>query len=618
MPHGGGTVSTPATRRRKPGLPRKDISGIGKPKRPKFQRPQAFGPANPRKPQPGPVDRIGGTASVSSAGAGGGFFNPQPGTPGTPQTPPATPLPPQFSPPPLTPTNPAPQAPFPSSQQPGVPSTIDVNVPSSNTNPLAQDRNFDEFGRALDPGALTPTRQGPGQEALRGIDAIFGNSIPAVAPAVTNMTNPAARFDAVSGNAQNALNNVLGGQGTFQSGNNVFQDIGQSTLLNGQPQGPQFTGGPQLQGSGVGDPNFQGPQSGIPGFEDIVGLAGDVNGPAPVARENLREERFNGSELGGDAFRSAFEGNQGIIGGGGLDLGQFNRSQQLIDNDVFGRAARAGANIAGARGFNSSGIVGGHDVFNQLGSAALQRSGARQGALLDATKFDAGQRAEAIGRQTTLGSAASGALTDTQGLNLASGQGINRNLVTERGQDIGQQQFGQGQFGQNLNALSNLAGTVGGVNVDTFRAGADLGLGQGGLRNEADRNRIAGFDADTARGLGAAGLDNERFRNTLSGAADFSRIEQGGQIEEGAQNLDAAALGQKILEGGANSQQYMNELEVRARQGDQDAKAQLFMFTSGQAFTDQQRRRNVTGDIIGGVIGAGGAIGGAFAGRGGG
>jgi hypothetical protein len=523
-------------------------------------------------------------------------------------------------------------------------------------------------------------------------------------PQAEGMPNPADYFNPNAGGAQGQLGNIFGGQGLYQGPqNNPFMQMGQQMMGQMGMQGPQMPNAPNIQGAPTSydptmqfggpqtsqfDPNqvqgpnmpgmtgakgsYGGPQTGGPGFNELVQM-GQQLGPQNIDREQMGQVGLGGSQLSDQAFQSALAANQALATSN-VDSSGLAQSLKDAQAQSFQEAARAGLQAAGGRGFSDTGgAVAGGEMGGRLGAVALQGSAQTQQALMDAQAQQAQQRATGAGQLAGLGGTAAGALQGQQGLQLGQQQGLNQAALQQRGQDINQAQMGGGAEG--VRSMADLLRATSGANIGAFQAGTERGLGQGGLDlqgqqlaqqgalgaygaqtdrmgtqgniwNQGQQAQNQAYGLGTERGMGQGqlglgynqlgsqnqnmynqqmldrygqmgqqamggyGAQTDRFGAMMGGAQGMGGMYQQGQMGAGQQQLQAGQLANQILQGGAQGQQAFNQMQMAAAQGDQQALMQMTELYRKGEIQKYLGRKQAEGAAWGGIgQGLGGAAG---------
>lgn len=344
--------------------------------------------------------------------------------------------------------------------------------------------------------------------------------------------------------------------------------FGQAQMRQFDPnsvQGPGFT--PRqgfdpnsVQGPNVGQistpqNNFSGPQSGVPGFQDIVNQSRQMGGsgaPGAVPRENIQGSGFQQSQLFGNPNSIANQGFQSALGaaqgqaGAGLNQDIFKQQSAALQRELGAAGLAANVNAAeevGGRGIlynpQASGVS--DEAFAKYYAPAQAQIGSKL-ADLAAGNLDRTIQQQQFGTSalTGLGGAASNAAQGNAGLLQGDSQFLGGAQLQQRGQDIGQNQFGA-QFGadnqaRNLQALTGLAGTLGGLQNEAFGLGTTRGLGVGEQDLRAQQLNQQGL-------LDAYGLQTGRAGTYGNLANQNQQLNQQGLID--AYNAQTNRIGQQ-------------------------------------------------------------------------
>lgn len=367
--------------------------------------------------------------------------------------------------------------------------------------------------------------------------------------------------------------------------------FGQAQMQQFDPnsvQGPGFT--PQqgfdpnsVQGPNVGrinapQNNFGGPQSGVPGFQDIINQSRQMGGgvPGAVPRENIQGSGFQQSQLFGNPNSIANQGFQSALGAA---QGQANAS---LNQDMFKQQSDAlreeldalnqfsqikTQEGVGSRGFLSDPSTAiSQDVY---ASHYAQPAAALKSRLVDFanTNLDRNLQERQGGTNALigLGGSASSAAQGNAGLLQGDSQFLGGAQLQQRGQDIGQNQFNAGQSANNLQALTGLAGTLGGLQNESFGLGTTRGLGIGEQDLRAQQLNQQGI-------LDAYGLQTGRAGTYGNLANQNQQLNQQGLID--TYNAQTNRIGQQgdIFNQGVSN--YNNAFQNETQRGQVGANAQ--------------------------------------------
>lgn len=438
--------------------------------------------------------------------------------------------------------------------------------------------------------------------------------------------DPMQFYGGVMGGAQGALTGYFNGGagGGYNPQQNPFLNMGQQMLgrepgqygynMQGLPQTPGLTGAPTqynapqmpgMQMSGAGGPRLspigqmqqfdpssvQGPNVGqvgvqqvasnlqlnTPGFAEALQAAQGVQGAGSLPREQLQQQQFGVDPMAQQAFGAGLEAQKNLAGTSATDT---MAGMQGAMDKVFERAAQAGYNRSGASGFDDPrGSMAGIRMGEELGAAASQMAPQVMSNMLQAQGQALGAQQAGAAGLTGLGSAAAGATQGTQGLNLQGMQGVNQGNIAQRGQDLQSLLSGQGSGAANINAISNLIGTLnqGQLGAGSQSLQAALANQQAGLQaGTANQNAgLQGYGLQTGRMGELGGLQNQynqmmgnfglgQQQNEIGAYnAQTGRQEGQNQFTLGAGNLGLGfgnlGLGYDTL-GAQNQNQYNQQL----------------------------------------------------------
>lgn len=325
--------------------------------------------------------------------------------------------------------------------------------------------------------------------------------------------------------------------------------FGQAQMRQFDPnsvQGPGFT--PQqgfdpnsVQGPSVGqvnapqnnfsgpnvNTNINGPSPNVPGFRDILSLSNTMSGNAGnVPREQLsgsgfeQNQNFNRfNNIAGQGLQSGLGAAQSLAQGGGfgIDAAALDKAAQR----QYELAAQAGANKAIGRGFSpSGGSIGGREIGQAVADEAGRQAIQRQQLILQAEGQRQQGRIAGANALQGIGGTAGGLSGDQANRLMNESQFLGQGGLTQRGQDIQQGQFNTGQGTNNLQALTGLAGTLGGLDINSFEAGTGRAGTLGGLQNDA-------FGLGTTRGLGVGEQDLRAQQLNQQGLLDAYGLQTG-------------------------------------------------------------------------------------------
>lgn len=396
-------------------------------------------------------------------------------------------------------------------------------------------------------------------------------------PQAGQLPNTAEYFNPNVQGAQGQIGGIFGGQGLYGGPqDNPFLRMGQQMLggMSGQapgmPKAPgiqgaptqydpklQFGGpqmgqfdpnqvqGPKMPGIGGAGGDYGGPQTGVPGFNELVKLGQGIGGPQNLPREQMGQVGIGGSDVSSQAFQDALRASQGLATSD-VDASGLTGALKTAGQDAFQQAARAGMGMAGARGFSDpGGTIAGGEMGRELSAAATQFGTQTQEALMAAQAQQAQQRATGAGQLAGLGGASAGALQGQQGLQLQQNLGMGGLGVQQRGQDVDMARLGMQGGAQGMQGIADLVRARSGAGIGEFQAGTERGLGQGRLGLEGQRlaqeGALGGYQAQTGRMQTQGDIYNQGMQNQIGGyQAATQRGLGAGQIGLGYDQLGAA------------------------------------------------------------------------------